>query len=225
MWSSRIIPPVQTEVQTRRHYISQVQCPLLLTDQNVSSCVCRAESLDLDKNFHKNQSNVSPDALKKMLRSPDKVPFFIVRPWHKLHVFRQWAQSAKSWVSGKSLQWKRKYSRQILLFVCPCIVRIIRNWWPTRCNFWFIYLYPISSTCFGRCFHPSSGALDCIYSFWYSPPLLLPAGVLDEMELSFHLVHNTDWQQHSSTISEAVNIVKCSWWWAKTSPKRIELIE
>jgi len=64
---------------------------------------------------------------------------------------------------------------------------IIRNWWPTRCNFLvylFAYLYPISSTCFGRCFRPSSGALDCIYSFWYSPHMLLPADVTDEMELS-----------------------------------------
>jgi len=24
----------------------------------------------------------------------------------------------------------------------------------------------VSSTCFGRCFRPSSGALDCIYSIW-----------------------------------------------------------
>ena len=32
-------------------------------------------------------------------------------------------------------------------------------------TFWFIYSYPISSTCFGRSFRPSSGALDCIYSF------------------------------------------------------------
>ena len=32
------------------------------------------------------------------------------------------------------------------MFVFPYIVNIIRNW----CNFWFIYLYPISSTCFGR---------------------------------------------------------------------------
>ena len=50
-------------------------------------------------------------------------------------------------------------------------------------NFWFIYLYPISPTCLGRRFRPSSGALDCICSFWYSPPMLLPAGVMDEMEL------------------------------------------
>ena len=99
----------------------------------------------------------------------------------------------------------------ILIFVCPCIVSIIRNWWPTRCNFWFIYLYAISSTCFGRRLRPSSDALDRIYSFWYSPPMLLPSGVMDEMEL-------TGRQQHRWTISEAVNTVKCSWWWAKTSP-------
>jgi len=24
----------------------------------------------------------------------------------------------------------------------------------------------VGRTCFGRCFRPSSGALDCIYSFW-----------------------------------------------------------
>jgi hypothetical protein len=71
-----------------------------------------------------------------------------------------------------------------LMFVCPCIVSIIRNWRPTRCNFWFIYLYPISSTCFGQSYRPSSGALDCIYSFWCNPPMLLPPGVTDEMELS-----------------------------------------
>jgi len=47
---------------------------------------------------------------------------------------------------------------------------------------WFINLYPICCTCFGRCFRPSSGAFDCIYSFWYSPPMLLPAGVMYEME-------------------------------------------
>jgi len=27
-------------------------------------------------------------------------------------------------------------------------------------------LFLVDFTCFGRCFRPSSGALDCIYSFW-----------------------------------------------------------
>jgi len=27
-------------------------------------------------------------------------------------------------------------------------------------------LFLVSSTCFGRCFRPSSGALNCIYSIW-----------------------------------------------------------
>jgi hypothetical protein len=104
----------------------------------------------------------------------------------------------------------------VFMFVCPCIVSIFRNLWPTRCKIWFIYLYPISSTCFGRSFRPSSGAHDCIYRFWCSPPTLLPAGVMDEME---YLVHHTGRQQHRRTISEAVNTVKCFWWWAKTSPE------
>jgi len=29
---------------------------------------------------------------------------------------------------------------------------------------WINLLFPVGSTCFGRCFRPSSGALDCIYS-------------------------------------------------------------
>jgi len=33
----------------------------------------------------------------------------------------------------------------------------------------------------------------------------------------FHLVHYTGRQQRRWTISEPVNRVKCSWWWAKTS--------
>jgi hypothetical protein len=45
-------------------------------------------------------------------------------------------------------------------------------------------LFLVSSTCFGRCFRPSSEALDCIYSIRYCSPKLLPAGVLDELELS-----------------------------------------
>ena len=71
------------------------------------------------------------------------------------------------------------------------------------------------TTSFGRCLRPSSGALDCIYSFWYCPPILLP----DKMELpwKFHPIHDTSRRKYRWTISEAVNTVKCSWWWAKTA--------
>ena len=47
----------------------------------------------------------------------------------------------------------------------------------------FVYLFLVSSTCSGRLLRPSSGARDCIYSFCYCSPMLLPVGVLDEMEL------------------------------------------
>ena len=71
-------------------------------------------------------------------------------------------------------------------------------------------LFLISSTCFGPSLRPSSGTLYCIYSFCYCPPMLLPAGVIDEMELLFHLIHDTSRQQHRWTITEAVNTIKCS---------------
>jgi len=85
--------------------------------------------------------------------------------------------------------------------------------------FWFIYLFLIISTGFGRYFRPLSGAFDCIYSFQYCPPILLLAGVMEEMELQFHLFHETSRQQYRWTISETVNTAKCSWWWTKTSPE------
>jgi len=44
-------------------------------------------------------------------------------------------------------------------------------------------LFLVSSTCFGRCFRPSSGTLDCIYSIWYYSLKWLPDGVLVELEL------------------------------------------
>jgi len=79
--------------------------------------------------------------------------------------------------------------------------------WPTRCNNFgvFIYLFLINPTCFGRCLRPSSGALDCIYSIWYCPPILLPADVMDEMELQFHLIHDISQEQYRWTISDAAN--------------------
>ena len=52
-------------------------------------------------------------------------------------------------------------------------------------------LFLVSSTCFRRCFRPSSGALDCIYSR----------------------------QQLGWILQDTVNTDKCSWWWAKISPE------
>ena len=92
------------------------------------------------------------------------------------------------------------------------------KWWPTRCNnIGLFYLFLVNSTCFGRCFRPSSGARDCIYSIWYSPPILLSAGVMDELGLQFQLIHDTSRQQYRWTVPDAVNTVTCSWWWANTS--------
>ena len=48
---------------------------------------------------------------------------------------------------------------------------------------------------------------------------MLPAGIMDEVELQSQLIHDTSRQQYRWSISETVNTVKCSWWWAKTSPE------
>ena len=36
---------------------------------------------------------------------------------------------------------------------------------PNRCNNNGILIIPVSSTCFGKLFYPSSGALDCVLQF------------------------------------------------------------
>jgi len=57
---------------------------------------------------------------------------------------------------------------------------------PTRCNVsWFVYFYR-RCTCFRRFLHPSSGTHNPTYSFGCCQPILLLAGVVDEM---FHLIH------------------------------------
>jgi hypothetical protein len=47
-----------------------------------------------------------------------------------------------------------------------------------------ICLFLVCSTCFGLLFRPSSGAYNSIYGFRYCPPMLLLAGIVDEMEIS-----------------------------------------
>jgi hypothetical protein len=54
-----------------------------------------------------------------------------------------------------------------------------------------IYLLLICSTSSGRFLHPSSGAHNCTYSFGYCQPIELLAGIMDEMELMFHLNNDT----------------------------------
>jgi hypothetical protein len=57
---------------------------------------------------------------------------------------------------------------------------------------------------------PSSGAHNCTYSFGYCQPVLLLAGIMDEMEMQFHLIHDTSQQQYwLTTIPEAVSTVMC----------------
>jgi len=89
------------------------------------------------------------------------------------------------------------------LITISSIKQIILSWYNNCSNLWRILiktlpycyvcnqqdaniqvnlLFLVSSTCFGRCFRPSSGTLDCIYSIWLYSPKLLPAGVLGELK-------------------------------------------
>jgi hypothetical protein len=39
--------------------------------------------------------------------------------------------------------------------------------------------------------------LNCIYSFWYYSRMSLAAGVMDELELKFQLIHDTSRQRRT----------------------------
>jgi len=45
-----------------------------------------------------------------------------------------------------------------------------------------LLIISISSTCFGKLFRPSSGALDGVYCLWYSAQMMLPAGDQNEVD-------------------------------------------
>ena len=69
-------------------------------------------------------------------------------------------------------------------------------------------LFLVSSTCFGRCFRPSSGALDCIYSIWQCSLKLLPAGVSNKHVSGDVFAHH---QEHLTvfTVSGSVHPSCC----------------
>ena len=50
------------------------------------------------------------------------------------------------------------------------ICLVVHHWYklykqPNRCNNNGLLIIPVSSTCFGKLFYPSSGALDCVLQF------------------------------------------------------------
>jgi hypothetical protein len=74
-----------------------------------------------------------------------------------------------------------------------------------KMQLFLIYLFLVCCTCFGRFLLPSSGAHNCTYSFWCFQPILLLAGIMDEMELN-----DTNQQQYWLTLPEAASTVMCS---------------
>jgi hypothetical protein len=65
-----------------------------------------------------------------------------------------------------------------------------------KIQLFLICLFLVCSTLLRRILRPSSGAHNCIYGFNYCLPILLLAGIVNEMALS--------------SITEAVNTVMCS---------------
>ena len=91
----------------------------------------------------------------------------------------------------------------ILTFMCPCIVTIIRNWRPTRCNFFGLFI------CTQSALHVSGDV------FTHHQEHLTVFTTSDTVHQC--CCRPVSWTTSNSTwnISEALNTIKCSWWWAK----------
>ena len=95
---------------------------------------------------------------------------------------------------------------------------------PTRCNdfrlsifYWSIW---ISSTCFGQQTRQSSGVrFDCMCSFWFNAPLLLPPSDKVEMELSPSQPCHQSAAISAHCTRALYTVKKCSWGLASLSPK------
>jgi hypothetical protein len=65
------------------------------------------------------------------------------------------------------------YCFRSLIFVWPRIIETNNIDNQLDATVMVTVIIPISSTCFGRWFRPSSGAQDCVYSLWYNAPTML----------------------------------------------------
>ena len=52
---------------------------------------------------------------------------------------------------------------------------------------------------------------------------IFPMTITMSWNLQFELIHDTSQQRRWWILPDAVHTVKCSWWWAKTSPKNVGL--
>ena len=108
----------------------------------------------------------------------------------------------------------------ILIFVWPCVVSIILISWPKRWKF-LVYLFiPNQLYMFRAMFLPIiRSTLLYLQLLIYSTYVAAGWSLGRDGTLFPSRVHDTGRQQHRWNISEAVNTVMCSWWWAKTSPE------
>jgi len=99
---------------------------------------------------------------KNVCWSSCKVWVILVRFKRNVQFIDRVLENVKYQISRKSVQWQSR--------VVPC-GQIWRSWYDCESNqpdatVYINLLFLVSSTCFGRCFRPSSEAIDCIYSIW-----------------------------------------------------------
>jgi hypothetical protein len=79
--------------------------------------------------------------------------------------------------------------------------------------------------CTGRTAHRGSRGIALLYRHWGSVQAVRPIGGVHACTrltthiVQFQLTQDTSRQQHGWILPDTVTTVKCSWWWAKTSPE------
>jgi len=105
-----------------------------------------------------------------------------------------------------------------LTFVCPYILSITVNDDQQDATLLAYFLIPNQLYMFRAMSSP------IVRGTWlYLHHLILSTGIsagwFHGGDEKFHLLRDTSQRQYRWTISDVVNTLKCSWWWAKTSPE------
>ena len=145
---------MEAEVWLKGYCIFRLKCPLLLTDHSQCYNVCSKCEKSARCEVWWIFFNISGDTAIMVLCSRSRGPVVFDTSQRNLHVCNGSVESARSEVSEKSFQWKKRYSREITSFSSQ--VRL--NTWVNFADL-FLNLEWFANCLLSPC--PASLALRC----------------------------------------------------------------
>lgn len=110
--SFRKIRTMETEIESKMFFVTQVKCPQLLTDRIQSYVLCSASVESARMTFQENHSHGSQDTFDRVLRSPSKVPLLLTNRCQSYTFCRTCLKSD----GIKFPEWKPRHSAQGNMF-------------------------------------------------------------------------------------------------------------